>query len=393
MKTSKKSSFKNSSFKVPFFAPWITNSDRKEVMKALHSTFLTDGPNLLQFESDFSKFTGARYAIGVSNATSALFLSLKACGIGKGDEVIIPDLTFVATANAVVHTGASPVFADIDKCDMNISISSIKNSITKKTKAILPVHFAGRACNMNEIIKIAKSNNLIVIEDCAHAIGAKYEKKHVGTFGVVGCFSFYPTKNITTIEGGMVITNSRKIAEYVRMARNHGITKSLIQRYSHGKPWDYDIIESGYNFRLDEIRSSLGISQLKRIQELNLMRKKAHDYYNSKLSKIKGVITPAFSKADHNVYHLYIIRIQKEYGIDRNELFRKLLERGISTSVHYKPLHLFTVFKKLKSDPVNLKNTREIYNEIISLPFYPNISKKEQDLVIKHIEQLGSCDK
>ncbi|MDE1769767.1 MAG: DegT/DnrJ/EryC1/StrS family aminotransferase [Thaumarchaeota archaeon] len=375
---------------MPFFSPWVTNSDRKAVMDALHSTFLTDGPKLRQFESDFAKFTGTRYAIGVSNATSALFLSLKACGIGKGDEVILPDLTFVATANAVVHTGATPVFTDVDKEEMNISINSIKNNITKKTKVILPVHFAGRACNMKEIIKIAKSNNLMVIEDCAHAIGATSQKKHVGTFGDAGCFSFYPTKNITTVEGGMIITNSKKIAEYVNMARNHGITKSLIQRYTHGKPWDYDVVESGYNFRLDEIRSSLGISQLKRIRKLNFMRKKAHDYYNSKLSKIKGVITPVSSRVDHNAYHLYIIRIEKEYGINRDELFRRLLERGISTSVHYKPLHQFTVFRKFKNHTDNLKNTIALYSEMISLPFYPNITRNEQDIVIKGIQESSS---
>lgn len=379
--------FNKPSIKVPFFSPWITTEDKKAVMEALGSTMLTDGPKLREFELAFSKFTGAKYAIGVSNATSALYLSLKACGIGKGDEVIVPAMTFVATANSVIHTGASPVLADVDKEDMNISVSSIKNIITNRTKAILPVHFAGRVCKMREIVKIARSNNLMIIEDCAHAIGARLGNKHVGTFGNTGCFSFYPTKNITTIEGGMIITNSSKIAEYVASARNHGLTKSLMQRYSHGKPWDYDLRESGHNFRLDEIRSSLGLSQLKRIQKLNLMREKAHAYYNTKLSKVSGVITPKLLK-NESAYHLYIIRIQKRYGISRDELFKKLLECGISTSVHYKPIHRFTAFRKLKRD--DLKNTNELYEEILSLPFYPNISKNDQDLVIKNIERFCS---
>ena len=382
----KNDDFRKSSIKVPFFSPWITDSDKKAVMNALNSVLLTDGPKLREFESAFSKFTGAKYAVGVSNGTSALHLSLKAIGIGKGDEVVIPDMTFVATANAVVISGATPVFADIEKESMNISIDSIRNNLTSRTRAILPVHFAGKVCDIKEISKIAKLNNLKVIEDCAHAIGARYEEKHVGTFGNAGCFSFYPTKNITTIEGGMVITNSKKIAEYVTIARNHGLTKSLSQRYSKGKPWDYDTLVYGYNYRLDEIRSSLGLSQLKRIRELNSLRKKACEYYNSKLQGVEGIITPRVSELEDNVYHLFIIKIKEKYGLSRDKLFKKFLQYGISTSVHYKPLHEFCTFKKFLRRGNDLKNAKNLYKEIISLPLYPQISKKEQDLVIKCIK-------
>ncbi|MFZ1075867.1 MAG: DegT/DnrJ/EryC1/StrS family aminotransferase [Nitrosotalea sp.] len=378
--------FGKKSIKVPFFSHHITKGDKKAMMKALDSMLLTDGPILRQFESEFAKFTGAKYAIGISNATAALHLSLKSIGVGKGDEVIVPDMTFVATANAVRLCGATPVFADVEKDDMNISINSIKENLSSRTKAILPVHFAGKVCKIDKIKKIAQSNNLKIIEDCAHAIGAKYNGKHVGNFGSAGCFSFYPTKNITTIEGGMVITNSKEIGDYVRSARNHGITKSLSQRYSHGKPWEYDILESGYNYRLDEIRAALGINQLKRIQRLNLSRKKAFEYYNKNLETIPGIITPVISAKYDNVYHLYIVRIQKNFGIPRDVLFEKLREQGISTSVHYKPLHLFTTFRKLKRHNKSLKNTQDLYNEIISLPLYPNISRKEQDMVIKCIK-------
>lgn len=372
----------DSSIKVPFFLPQITRDDKRVVNNALSSTLLTDGPKLRQFELAFAKFTGTNFAIGVSNGTSALHLALKSIGIGKGDEVIIPDMTFVATASAVLFTGATPVLADINSEDMNISVDSIQRCITKKTKAILPVHFAGKICDINRIKKIAKSNNLIIIEDCAHAIGARSENKHVGSFGVAGCFSFYPTKNITTIEGGMVITNSKKIAQYVRSARNHGITKSLKQRFSHGKPWDYDVMEPGYNYRLDEIRSALGISQLKRIKKINLQRKKACQYYNSKLKNIKGMITPSISSNNDNAFHLYIIRIQKNFGLSRDRLFHKLLKHGIRTSVHYKPLHEFTIFRKKAKIYDKLDNTKQAYKEIISLPLYPQISRMEQDKVI-----------
>jgi len=265
-------------------------------MSALNHRLLTDGPKLREFENKFAKFIGVKYAIGVSNATAALHLALNAIGIQKGDEVIIPDITFVATANAVLFTGATPVITDVNKEDVNMSIDSIKKSITKRTRAILPVHFAGNPCDMKKILSIAQKNNLSIIEDCAHALGARINKKHVGTFGDAGCFSFYPTKNLTTFEGGMMVTNSKKIANFVKTARNHGITKSLQDRFSKGNPWEYDIITPGYNYRLDEIRAALGISQLRRINEINLQRKKACLYYNSKLKNKTGIFTPSFSK-------------------------------------------------------------------------------------------------
>ena len=373
---------------VPFFAPWITSEDKKAVMDALNSSLLTDGPKLRQFESAFAKFTGARYAIGVSNATSALHLSIKALGIGKGDEVIVPDMTFVATANAVVLSGAVPVFADVEKETMNISIDSIKKKINSKTKAVIPVHFAGKVCDIVTISKIARKNNLVVIEDCAHAIGARYGEKHVGNFGSTGCFSFYPTKNITTIEGGMVITNSKKTAEYVMSARNHGLTKTLVQRYASGKPWDYDVIESGYNYRLDEIRSALGLSQLKRIKKLNALRKKTFEYYNNRLKHVKGLVTPHSSASNDHAYHLYIMRVEKNNNVSRDELFIQLLKYGIKTTVHYKPLHEFTAFNKFKNNNDDMKNSKQLYEEIISLPFYPNMPKKQQDFVIDCIIKI-----
>ncbi len=376
--------------KVPFFVPWITKGDKKAVIDALNFTLLTDGPKLRQFESAFAKFTGAKYAIGVSNATSALHLSIKALRIGKGDEVIIPDMTFVATANAVVLSGAVPVFADIEKETMNISIDSIKRKISSKTKAIIPVHFAGKVCDMLTISKIARKNNLAVIEDCAHAIGAEFGRKHVGNFGNAGCFSFYPTKNITTIEGGMIITNSKKIAEYVTSARNHGLTKTLVQRYAKGKPWDYDVIESGYNYRLDEIRSVLGLSQIKRIKKLNALRKKVFEYYNNKLQNVKGLITPQSSIDNNHAYHLYIMRVENNNNISRDELFTQLSKYGIKTTVHYKPLHEFTAFKKFKNKNKDMENSKQLYKEIISLPFYPNMPKKQQDFVIECIIQIMS---
>ena len=314
-------------------------------------------------------------------------LSLKALDISKNDEVIIPDITFVATANAVLSCNATPVLSDVNYEDLNISIDSIEENITKKTKAIIPVHFAGKSCDMKQIMKIAKKYDLKIVEDCAHAIGTLYEKKHVGTFGDTGCFSFYPTKNFTTIEGGMVITNSKNIADFIRSARNHGISKTLTSRFAKGRPWDYDVENPGYNYRLDEIRASLGINQMKRIKKMNSLRKKVANYYTEKLGNINGIIVPDKSINAEHVHHLYVIRITEKYSITRDTLFNKLLKSGIRTSVHYKPLHMFTTFKKMAKVSGSLSNSKNAYSQILSLPIYPSISKKQQDLVIHNIEK------
>ena len=381
--------FGDTSIKVPFIIPEITKSDKNAVLNALNSRLLTDGPKLRKFESIFAKFTGTKFAVGVSNGTAALHLSLKALGIGKGSEVIIPDITFVATASSVLLTGATPVLVDVDE-DLNISTSSIKKSITSRTKAIIPVHFAGKSCKIKEIVSTARKNHIAIIEDCAHAIGARVTNKHVGTFGQSGCFSFYPTKNFTTIEGGMVITNSKNISDFVRSARNHGISKTLASRFSGGKPWNYDVENPGYNYRLDEIRASLGISQMKRIKKMNALRKKAADYYTEKLENVNGVVVPYKSIGVEHVHHLYVIRITRKYGITRDALFQKLLNDGIRTSVHYKPLHKFTIFKKMSKVYDNLSNSKSAYSEILSLPIYPSISKKQQNLIISSIKKYKS---
>ena len=384
MKSNRNDAFQDKSIKVPFVVPNIDNSDKKAVITALESNLLTGGPTLRKFENSFRDLTGSKYAIGVSNATAALQLSLKSLKIGKDDEVIIPDMTFVATANAVLFTGATPILADIDFEDLNISVESIKKNMSSKTKAIIPVHFAGKSCNMKEISKIAKQYRVKIIEDCAHAVGTKFGHTHVGNFGEAGCFSFYPTKNLTTIEGGMIITNSFKTAQYIMKSRNHGISRTLKERFSNGLPWDYEIFEMGYNFRLDEIRSCLGVNQLKRIKKMNKLRRIAADYYTTNLRSIKGIITPKLNEKSHS-WHLYVIKIQKEFGISRDELFKKLLANGVRTSVHYKPLHKFSLYKKMCKKYGKLTNSSKAYKEILSLPLYPGITKKEQDYVIKQI--------
>jgi len=386
MKKKHSDAFENNSIKVPFVVPNIELSDKHAIETALKSNLLTDGPILRKFENEFSKFTGSKYAIGVSNATSALHLSLKSIGIKKGDEVIIPNITFVATANAVLYVDATPVLVDVNDHDINISIKSIEKSITKKTKAIIPVHFAGKSCDMLAIQKLAKKNNLEIIEDCAHALGTKFNKTHVGNFGKTGCFSFYPTKNLTTFEGGMVITNSKKIASKIRSMRNHGINKSLKERFSTGYPWDFDVSELGYNFRLDEIRSSLGLNQLKRLHKMNKLRQDASRYYKKQLKSIDGIKLLDDSNLKNNSCHLFVIKILKNFIIDRNLLFKYMLKNGIRTSVHYKPLNKFSFYKSKSKIYSSLEVSEQLYSKILSLPLFPQITKRELDLVINAIK-------
>jgi len=381
----KKDFFKDSKIKFPAYEPWISSEDKKIVNKTLAQSMLTLGPRLEKFEADFCKYSQAKYAIAVSNCTAALHLSLKALGIKKDDEVIVPDLTFVADANAVLACNAKPVIVDINKENFFLSIPNIKKNITKKTKAIIPVHIYGQVCNIDEILDVARDNNLKVIEDCAHAIGTFHNSKHVGNLGNTGCFSFYPTKNITTAEGGMVITNSKKIAEKIRQLRSHGMTKSLKSRYSSKYPWIFDIVEPGYNYRMDEIRAALGITQLKRIKKINELRKNASFYYHKNLQNIPGIILPDMVNDKSHSYHLYTIRVTKSFKLSRNQLFKKLKDNGIRTTVYWMPIHEYTAFRKFAKSS-NIINTAKIYDQILALPLFPNISKKHQDSVIKVIK-------
>jgi len=371
---------------VPLFKPWITKADKTSILTALNNSQLTDGPILRKFESKFAKYVGTKFAIGVSNGTAALHLALHSLNIQKNDEVLVPNITFPATINSVLLCQAKPVLVDIDE-SLNISIDSLEKKISLKTKAIMPVHLAGLACNMKKIVSIARKHNLLLIEDCAQALGTKFSKKHVGTFGNAGCFSFYPTKNITSIEGGMVVTNSNSLAKKLLQIRNHGITTNLKKRYSSSKPWDYEIEQVGYNYRLDEIRSALAISQLKRINVINSKRISAAKYYNNKLKNIPGLEILNLQNFSSHVYHLYIIRITKDFGLTRDKLHQELKKKGISTTVHYKPLHNFSYFRHPTKS--NFPISEKAYQECLTIPLFPTISRKEQNYVIQKILELS----
>ena len=376
---------------VPFFIPKITEEDKKAVSEALESRWLTGGPKAAEFERLFANYIGTKYAISVNNCTAALHLSMRALDVNPRDEVVVPVLTFAATANAPLFCGAKPVFADIDDKTFNISVEDMQEKITKRTKAVIIVHYGGQPCDMKEIMEIVEDHNLYVIEDCAHATGATYRGKKVGSFGITGCFSFYPTKNITTLEGGMITTNDEKVANRVRSMRSHGITRSAYER-ERVFSWYYDVTELGYNYRLNEVQAALGISQLKRLDKMNEEKRTKAQYLTKRLSFLRGIIPPYEAKDRRHVYHLYVIRvIETIFGMSRDELFKKLSRKGIGLSVHYTPLHMLSFYKeKFGYKKGDFPVAEEIYKQILSLPIYFQLTKKQMDWVLNGIIEESS---
>jgi len=373
---------------IPFFVPWVTKEDKKAVIEALSSRWLTGGPRATEFEKMFANYLGTKHATAVNSCTAALHLAMRALNIGPGDEVIVPVFTFAATANAPLFVGANPVFADIDEKTFNISPKDIQNKITKKTKAIIVVHYGGQPCDMKEIMQIAKRHNLHVVEDCAHSLGAQYMNQKTGSIGTISCFSFYPTKIITTLEGGMTTTNDEEMAKQIQVLREHGMTRGAFDREKTAT-WYYNVVNLGYNYRLNEVQAALGISQLKRIDEINKKRIEAAHYYTQKLKEIDRIIPPYEANDRTHVYHLYVIRvIEQKRRINRDELYTRLSKKGIGLSVHYTPLHLLTFYKKtLGYKRGDFPIAEQISKEVLSLPIYPTITKAQINHVIKELSR------
>jgi perosamine synthetase len=370
--------------KVPYFVPWITKDDKNSVQKALSQRWLTSGPYLQKFEKKFCNVIKTKFSCGVGSATHALHLSSKSLGIKPGDEVIVPSFTFAATANAVIYCGAKPIFADVDPETFNILPKDIEKKITKKTKAIIPVHYGGQSCDMNEIMKIAKKYRLNVIEDCAHALGSTYFDKKCGSIGEFGCFSFYPTKIITTGEGGMVTCKNPKLFKKINLFRSQALSISAKHREKIAQ-WKYDILDLGYNYRLDELRSSLGYSQISRLSEINKKRIKIASEYTKLINKINGIITPKIKPNRNHIFHLYTIKIEKDFHLSRDELFDKLQSKGIGTSVQYYPLHLMSYYKKNFPSKTPLPNSNLLKDTVLSLPIYPTMTLKQIKYVVSQI--------
>jgi len=377
---------------LPFAVPDISIDEIDEVVSSLKSGWITTGPKVKEFEENFKKFLGEDdlYCISVNSATAGLHLALEAIGIKPDDEVIVPSYTFTATAEIVRYFGAHPKIVDIDLETFNMSIDDIKEATTSKTKAIIPVHFAGLSCDMDPIITFARRNNIKIVEDAAHAIPTKYKNNLIGTLGSdVTVFSFYANKNITTGEGGMLVTRDKKIAERAKIMRIHGISRDAFDRFVSKKPaWYYEIVAPGYKYNLTDLAASIGIHQLKRIGSLHKKRLSIARIYDEELKNLPLILPPDDPVPDHHSRHLYPIQIQDK-KISRESFIELMFSKGIGCSVHYVPLHLHPYWKNTyKLHKIDYPNSQKIYENQVSLPLHTKMSNSDQEYIITTIKNI-----
>jgi dTDP-4-amino-4,6-dideoxygalactose transaminase len=371
-------------WKIPLADIDFDSREEEAVLGVLKSRWLTMGSITQVFEEEFSSYIGARHAIAVANGTAALHLACLGIGLGPGDEVILPSLTFVATANAIRYTGAIPVFADIEsEQDLDISPHAIERKLTDKTRAIMVMHYGGYVCNMSAIKKLAQANGLKVIEDAAHAVGTEYEGRKAGTLSDVGCFSFFSNKNMTTGEGGMVVTNDDAAADKMRNLRSHGMTSMSWDRH-RGHAWSYDVIELGYNYRMDEIRAALGRVQLSKLEKNNQRRRDLSKLYREQLEElIPSVFVPFKELRGISACHLFPILLP--VGSDRTGFMEHLKTEGIQTSIHYPPIHKFRIYTESGEAHYNLPMTEEVAEREVTLPLYPGLTDENIGEVVQAI--------
>lgn len=355
----------------------ISEDDIKSVIEVLKSPYLTCGPKVKEFEKAICDYTGAKYCVALNSATSTLHVAMMALGIGKGDEVITTPITFLASANCARYCGADVKFADIESDTANIDPDEIEKHITDKTKAIIPVHFAGQSCDMEKIYKIAQKHDLKIVEDAAHAIGSEYKGKKVGCceYSDMVVFSFHPVKTITTAEGGAVVTNNKELYEKLCAYRSHGMHKDG----EMANTWEYEMRELGYNYRMTDVQAALGISQLKRLDEFKKRRREIVDFYNKNLN-IEHLIEKDFSNA---CFHLYPILIE-----NRKDFYFKARQKGLFLQVHYIPVHTQPYYKNLGYKMGDYPKAEEYYRKCISLPLYPDLKDEDLIEITKRIKEL-----
>lgn len=365
---------------IPYGKQSIDEDDINAVLSVLRSDFLTTGPKIHEFEEIVRKYVGAKYAVAISNGTAALHAACFAAGIKAGDEVITTPITFAASANCAFYLGAKPVFADIKKDTYNIDSEDIKRKITDKTKAVIPVHYTGQPCEMDEIYKIAKEYNLVVIEDAAHALGADYKGKKIGGISDMTTFSFHPVKHITTGEGGMIVTNNQEFYKKLQLFRSHGITRDENLMHKSDGDWYYEQLALGYNYRITDLQCALGITQMKKLDKFITRRKELVNRYNNAFKEMKEIITPFQQKGCNNSWHLYVIQVK-----ERKKVFDYLRSSGIGVNVHYIPVYQHPYYQEHGYSDTKCENAEQLYQHIISLPLYPELKNEEQDYVIEQV--------
>lgn len=373
-----------------FYRPFLGRQEIKAVDNVLKSGWLISGAVTKRFEEEFKKYIGAKFAVSVSSCTAGLHLSLASLGIKDGEEVITTPLTFAATANVIVHHRAKPVFADIEKDTLNIDPKSILKKISSKTKAIMPVHIGGFPCRLDEILAIAKKRNIPAIEDAAHALGSEYKRRKIGNFSDATVFSFHAVKNITTIEGGMITTDSQRLVKRMTLLRLHGIDKDAWSREKNAYSWKYKVLAAGYKYNLSDVQSAMGIEQLKRLDNFLAIRNKYAEILSDAFGKIPEIEIPIQTKEARHSWHLYIIKLKIErLRINRDQFIEALRKENIYTNVHFIPLHLQPFYQKnFGYKRGDFPNAEDAYRRIVSLPLYPKMTRKDLQDVIDAVNKI-----
>ncbi|GAB4366631.1 MAG: DegT/DnrJ/EryC1/StrS family aminotransferase [Calditrichia bacterium] len=385
---------------LPFALPAIGEEEIQEVVDSLRSGWVTTGPKVNTFEKNFAAYIGCKHAVAVNSCTAGLHTALRVLGIGPGDEVIVPTLTFCATANVVEHLGARPVLVDVAE-DFNITPSAIEAALSPRTRAIMPVHHSGQSCNLDEIYALAAEKNLAVVEDAAHAVGSIYHDRKIGSDAIVqngkypdlkrvAAFSFYATKNMTTGEGGMVVTADDELADKIRLMILHGMSRDAWKRYSSAGTWYYEVLEAGYKYNMTDIQAAMGIHQLEKLDRFIRIRQKLAKLYDEGFRNIPEIKTPIVHPDRNHIYHLYVIRLELEQlKIDRAQFIEKLKEFNIGASVHFIPVHLHPYYaRKYGYKRGDLPVSENLYGRIISLPLYPGMTEEDARYVIGVIRYL-----
>ncbi len=372
-------------WKVPLSDVDLDKKEMKAVKEVLESKWLSMGERVREFENKFAKYLGAKYAVATNSGTAALHLALRCLGTKSGDEILVPALTFVATVNAILYCQAKPVFADITSLeDLNVSPRDIEKKITRRTKGILVVHYAGYLADMDEITRIARKHKLFLVEDSAHAVGARWGKKAAGTIGDAGCFSFFSNKNMITGEGGMLVTDNSDIARKARIMRSHGMTSLSWDRFL-GHATSYDVTDLGYNYRMNEISASLGLEQLKKLEKNNRKREDLTRLYIQNLMDTRGLLIPFLGYPRNSCYHIFPILLDPK--IKRDKFMLKLKLRGIQTSIHYPSIPKFSFYRRLlKNDSLHVPKSEYVSQHQVTLPLHPLLKPQDVNYVCSRVD-------
>lgn len=377
---------------VPFYVPWTDGREVREAADSIRSGWLTTGPKVQAFEQRIRELVRARYAVALNSCTAALHLSLAALGIKQGDEVVTSPYTFAATGEAILYCGARPVFADIDPVTLNLDPERVGRAVSRRTAAILPVHIAGLPCDLDALRAVGRRKGLPIVEDAAHALGARFRGRPIGSLSDMTCFSFYATKNLATGEGGMVTLDDRKAADRIRRLSLHGLSRDAWKRYHRSGSWRYDVVELGYKYNLTDVAAAIGLAQTSKFASIQTRRRSLAHRYSTLLKDSDAFDLPVEERRSDHAWHLYILRLRPgALKIGRDRLMTLLSERGIGVSVHFLPLHLHSFYRRAFGyRPGAYPVTERESARALSLPLYPGLSRESQDRVLDALIDLAA---